>query len=652
MAYSIVQYTGNGSQQLFGVTFPFISRDHVSVKVNGVAAAFGWLNDSLVQTTAAPANGATVTISRDSNRSAPIVDFQDAAILTEADLDLANKQAVYVAQEAFDATNVVQVSADVASNAAAAATSASNAAVSAAAASVSQGAALTSAINAAASAAIAATFTPPIAIAYGGTGATTYQGAINALTNVTAAAVGKVLTKVGTDAVWSDPTLPGTVLAILGGDGKFFRGDGVVSDTLNVGTNGLRLSSSLGSGDMVQFFAPSNAVDEKMWAWRMSAPQTLSLYAYNDAISALNYALQIQRSGATISRVAVGGKLLQGDFSNATVANRLAHQTVTANGNTYIGAIPNGSGTEAAWQVYGKSDPTLAQGFGGIRAVQADSIQFNTGNINAGTTLPFKWMVDAAEKMRLDTTGKLGIGCTPAAQLDVNGQFRVVGTFAPASGAGVEVAYNSGLNLGTIIAYDRTGAAYKAMAYDGSSHTIKASGSPVVTVNGTGMSVGSTNIQAALNLGVGGEIQWFNPAEGAQFRCGFTANDNTLKWRYNSGATLMSITNTGFVSINAAASAVMTLAGGVSNDNVQLRFKGNQTAAEQWAIGNMISTGGTGRMFQIFDVNQTAARLSIFDTGNIGIGTTTDTGTQDRMTIFGAAGSGGRVNALTLGNAA
>jgi hypothetical protein len=274
--------------------------------------AFGWLNDSLVQTTAAPANGATVTISRDSNRSAPIVDFQDAAILTEADLDLANKQAVYVAQEAFDATNVVQVSADVASNAAAAATSASNAAVAAAAASVSQGAALTSAINAAASAAAAATFTPPIAIAYGGTGATTYQGAINALTNVSAAAVGKVLTKVGTDAVWSDPTLPGTVLAILGGDGKFFRGDGVVSDTLNVGTNGLRLSSSLGSGDMVQFFAPSNAVDEKMWAWRMSAPQTLSLYAYNDAISALNYALQIQRSGATISRVASAASSCKG----------------------------------------------------------------------------------------------------------------------------------------------------------------------------------------------------------------------------------------------------------------------------------------------------------------------------------------------------
>jgi hypothetical protein len=128
--------------------------------------------------------------------------------------------------------------------------------------------------------------------------------------------------------------------------------------------------------------------------------------------------------------------------------------------------------------LYGKSDPTLAQGFGGIRAVQADSIQFNTGNINTGTTLPFKWMVDAAEKMRLDTTGKLGIGCTPAAQLDVNGQFRVVGTFAPASGAGVEIAYNSGANLGTIIAFDRTGAAYKAMAYDGSSHTIKASGVP------------------------------------------------------------------------------------------------------------------------------------------------------------------------------
>lgn len=664
MAYSIVQYTGNGSVQLFGVTFPFISRDHVSVKVNGVAVPFGWLNDSLVQTTAAPANGTIVTISRDSNRSAPIVDFQDAAILTEADLDLANKQAVYVAQEAFDATNVVQVSADVASNAAAAATSASNAAVAAAAASVSQGAALTSAINAAASAAAAATFTPPIAIAYGGTGATTYQGAINALTNVSAAAAGKVLTKVGTDATWADPVLPGTVLAVLGGDGKFFRGDGVVTDTLNVGTNGMRLSTAAG-GDMQQFFAPSNALDEKLWAWRLSAPQTLSLYAYNDAVSVLNYALQIQRSGATISRVAIGGKLLQGDFNNATVANRLMHQTVNANANSYVGAIPNGTGTEAAWQLYSKSDLTLAQAAGGMRMVQGDSVQFRTENINTGTTLPFKWMVDAAEKMRLDTAGKLGIGCTPAATLDVNGQARIVGGSVPASGAGLELSYGS--NTGTLIAYDRTGAAYKNMSYDGAQHLFRVS-----------------------------------------------------------GVQRMFIDSTGAPLITANASTCLTLQNGSASDNIQIRFHGNASAVDQWAIGNMISTGGTGRLFQVYDLVAGAARLSIDSGGittlhsagtagyenqltlnnphntnsdfttlffacggttqvglealrvdannglllfksriagsyaermrltensNLLLGTTTDTGAQDKMHIFGSAGSGGRVNALTLGNA-
>jgi hypothetical protein len=45
-----------------------------------------------------------------------------------------------------------------------------------------------------------------VAIAQGGTGQTTAQGAINALSAVSGASAGQVLTKVGSDAVWSTPT--------------------------------------------------------------------------------------------------------------------------------------------------------------------------------------------------------------------------------------------------------------------------------------------------------------------------------------------------------------------------------------------------------------------------------------------------------------
>ena len=48
MANSKVQYTADGSTQAFAVTFPFISRNHVSVEVDGVAATFTWNNDSQI----------------------------------------------------------------------------------------------------------------------------------------------------------------------------------------------------------------------------------------------------------------------------------------------------------------------------------------------------------------------------------------------------------------------------------------------------------------------------------------------------------------------------------------------------------------------------------------------------------------------------
>jgi hypothetical protein len=102
MAYSYVTYTGNGSTTQFTVPFGYIRREHVFATVATVAAAFTWVNDSLIQMTTAPANGAAVRVYRQTPLTAPLVDFADGATLVAADLDTNASQSIYTQQELDD----------------------------------------------------------------------------------------------------------------------------------------------------------------------------------------------------------------------------------------------------------------------------------------------------------------------------------------------------------------------------------------------------------------------------------------------------------------------------------------------------------------------------------------------------------------------
>jgi hypothetical protein len=103
MANSKVQYTADGSTQAFAVTFPFISRNHVSVEVDGVAATFTWNNDSQVYISSPTLSGGeAVLLIRSTSQGTRLVDYVDGSNLTETDLDLDSKQAFYMAQESLD----------------------------------------------------------------------------------------------------------------------------------------------------------------------------------------------------------------------------------------------------------------------------------------------------------------------------------------------------------------------------------------------------------------------------------------------------------------------------------------------------------------------------------------------------------------------
>ena len=108
MAFAIDTYTGNGNTTSFSITFPYIEQAHVIVTVDGVTKTltthYTFSNSSTISFGTAPAASTVIKITRSSNRTARLVDYQDGSTLTEATLDQDANQAFFMAQEAIDVT--------------------------------------------------------------------------------------------------------------------------------------------------------------------------------------------------------------------------------------------------------------------------------------------------------------------------------------------------------------------------------------------------------------------------------------------------------------------------------------------------------------------------------------------------------------------
>jgi hypothetical protein len=103
VAYSYVRYPGNGSTTNYTFSFPYISTTHIKVRVNGtIVTNWSFLNSSTIQFAAAPAAAAVIEIRRETPKESVIVNFNDASVLLERDLDLSATWQLYVAQETDD----------------------------------------------------------------------------------------------------------------------------------------------------------------------------------------------------------------------------------------------------------------------------------------------------------------------------------------------------------------------------------------------------------------------------------------------------------------------------------------------------------------------------------------------------------------------
>ena len=102
MPLAYAQSLGDGSTRVFSVPFPYISKTHVQVRVEGAIVPYTWLSETSIQLVLAPAVNAVVDRRRVTPRDTLLVDFVDGSTLVESDLDLSALQVFYLAQEAFD----------------------------------------------------------------------------------------------------------------------------------------------------------------------------------------------------------------------------------------------------------------------------------------------------------------------------------------------------------------------------------------------------------------------------------------------------------------------------------------------------------------------------------------------------------------------
>jgi hypothetical protein len=103
MATTSNTYTGNGSNKLFSITFPYLDTADIDVYLNGtlqtVTTQYFFANATTVEFVTAPGNGATVLLDRSTNDAAPNATFFPGSSIKAADLNTNFDQALFIAQE-------------------------------------------------------------------------------------------------------------------------------------------------------------------------------------------------------------------------------------------------------------------------------------------------------------------------------------------------------------------------------------------------------------------------------------------------------------------------------------------------------------------------------------------------------------------------
>ena len=258
------------------------------------------------------------------------------------------------------------------------------------------------------------------------------------------------------------------------------------------------------------------------------------------------------------------GNRITGDFSNATFSSRVAFQTSTVNGNTTVNAIPNGTATSSQFITHNAADPgnSSRAGFN----VSSTTALFFSDLTGTGTYLPMAFNTGGSERMRLDTSGNVGIGSTQVSGLSL----RISKSLTPGTDSGATDAY--GVRVDGAIAATATNAVRLYSTYP----TTTASAFTLGTLSHYQANQGTLGAGSAVTSQYG--FQADSGLVGATTNIGFLAND------IGGASATSGKTNIGFYS------AVSTASGGGSAWNIYA----NGTASNYFAGNVGIGTTSPG----------------------------------------------------------